>query len=162
MHTRRACCHLQLRAAAARLCGRFSSCCSAPRIMWTRQSSQSGNPVAVYSRAVSPAHTLATGLFVICITSSCNVFKVVYYACEVHGIEILHTVSLQPTPTMVRLQANDRYYSRTGLLNFLQKTFPDCKNFRINEVKDGFFTFEAPRELTDVSGLLMHQARRSH
>ena len=63
---------------------------------------------------------------------------------------------------MVRLQANDRYYSRTGLLNFLQKTFPDCKNFRINEVKDGFFTFEAPRELTDVSGLLVHQARRSH
>ena len=59
---------------------------------------------------------------------------------------------------VVRLQANDRYYSRRGLLSFLQKKFPDCKNFRISEVKDGFYTFEAPRELTDVSGLSMHQA----
>jgi hypothetical protein len=58
---------------------------------------------------------------------------------------------------MVSLQANDRYYSREGLLRFLQATFPDCKNFRISVIKDGFFTFEAPRELTDVRGLPTHQ-----
>ncbi|OAK97305.1 hypothetical protein IQ06DRAFT_380018 [Phaeosphaeriaceae sp. SRC1lsM3a] len=50
---------------------------------------------------------------------------------------------------MVRLQVKKRYHNRRGLLAFLQATFPGCRNFRINEVKDGYYTFEAPRDLTE-------------
>jgi hypothetical protein len=52
---------------------------------------------------------------------------------------------------MLQLQASNRYYSRDGLLSFLRKTFGDHLNFKVNEVADGYFTFEAPRDLTSVS-----------
>lgn len=60
---------------------------------------------------------------------------------------------------MVRLQVKKRYHNRRGLLAFLQATFPGCRNFRINEVKDGYYTFEAPRDLTEVKSSA-HQAVR--
>jgi hypothetical protein len=52
---------------------------------------------------------------------------------------------------MIKLQAHSRYYSRQGLLNFLRSKFGDHLDFRINEVDDGYYTFEAPRDLTPVS-----------
>lgn len=52
---------------------------------------------------------------------------------------------------MVQLQANSRYYSLRGLSQFLQAKFPGHTNFKIKQVSDGYFSFEAPRHLTAVS-----------
>ncbi|KAF2621210.1 hypothetical protein BU25DRAFT_241725 [Macroventuria anomochaeta] len=119
---------------------------------FTRQQS-----LGVISRMVSPAHSRRTS-FLLSTSRLCTTWLQWYITpCEARGTD---KITSRFSSTMVRLQANDRYYSRRGLLRFLQATFPNCKNFRISEVKDGFFTFEAPRELTDVSGLPTHQASK--
>jgi hypothetical protein len=51
---------------------------------------------------------------------------------------------------MVQQQANGRYYNRDGLLNYLKSMFGENRNYKINEVFDACYTFEAPRELTKV------------
>lgn len=59
--------------------------------------------------------------------------------------------SLPHKTKMVFLETPNRYYSREGLLNFLRKKFGDHEDFKINQVGDSYFSFQAPRELTAVS-----------
>jgi hypothetical protein len=61
------------------------------------------------------------------------------------------TFSLIETVNMIQLQASSRYYSREGLLKFLRRRFGSKLSFKVNEVGDGYFTFEAPQALTSVS-----------
>jgi hypothetical protein len=51
---------------------------------------------------------------------------------------------------MIPHEVPSRYYSRQGLLCFLRSKFGDL-NFRVTEIGDAHFTFEAPRDLTEVS-----------
>lgn len=51
---------------------------------------------------------------------------------------------------MIPHEITSRYYSRQGLLNFLRSRFGDL-NFKVTEVGDAHFTFEAPQNLTEVS-----------
>ncbi|KAF2438506.1 hypothetical protein P171DRAFT_491171 [Karstenula rhodostoma CBS 690.94] len=57
--------------------------------------------------------------------------------------------SLASIFVMVQQQAYGRYYSRDGLLKYLKSIFGENRTFKIKEVSDACFTFEAPRELTN-------------
>ena len=62
---------------------------------------------------------------------------------------------------MVPLEADKRYYNRDGLLRYLRSKFGNKVNFRIAEVADACFTFQAPRNLTDVSLVPVCQAEEA-
>jgi hypothetical protein len=50
---------------------------------------------------------------------------------------------------MIPHEITSRYYSRQGLLKFLRSKFGDL-NFKVTEVGDAHFTFEAPEKLEEV------------
>ena len=52
---------------------------------------------------------------------------------------------------MIHHQTPSRYYSRDSLQKFLEGKFGNHVNFNINAAGDGFFTFDAPEALTEVS-----------